>query len=108
MLVVASIAVLFSTFTSPVLAALFTLALFVGGNLTEGMLRTVEAQGGNAVLEWLSLGLPNLGLFNLRGPAVHGVAVGSDHFALAASYAFLYATAALYGAAWLFRRRDFR
>jgi len=108
MLVIASIAVLFSTFTSPTLAALFTLALFVGGSLSEGMLRTVHAQGGNAILEWLSLGLPSLGLFNLRGQAVHGISIGSDHFAIAASYALLYATTALYLAAQLFRRRDFR
>ncbi len=108
MLVVASVAVLFSTFTSPTLASLFTLAAFVGGNLSAGMLRSLQASGGNTALEWLSLGLPALGLFNVRSEAVHGFAVGWEHVLVALAYAGLYSTTALYVAALVFRRRDFR
>ena len=108
MLVMASIAVLFSTFTSPTLGSIFTLALFVGGNLSTGMLRAVQAAGGNRLLEWISLGLPSLGLFNLRGAAVHGTGVPRDQFVVAGCYAALYVMTALVLAAHLFRRRDFR
>lgn len=108
MLVMASIAVLFSTFTSPTLGALFTLGLFVGGNLSVSMLRIVQASGGNPLLEWLSLGLPSLGLFNLRGAAVHGLPVASGHLLVAAIYAVFYVATALVLAAIVFRRRDFR
>jgi ABC-type transport system involved in multi-copper enzyme maturation permease subunit len=108
MLVMASIAVLFSTFTSPMLGALFTLALFVGGSLSEGMLRTVGAAGGNPLLESLSLAIPNMGLFNLRGDAVHGTGVAPGQFLVASCYAVLYVATALTLAATVFRRRDFR
>ncbi len=108
MIVVASIAVLFSTLTSPTLAALFTLALFVAGSLSAGMLRLLQAGGGNRILEALSLGVPMLGLFNLRGEVVHGVAVPPERVAVAAAYALAYALTALYAAALVFRRREFR
>jgi ABC-type transport system involved in multi-copper enzyme maturation permease subunit len=108
MLVVASIAVLFSTFTSPTLAALFTLALYVAGSLSGNVLRFVDATGGNPALEWMSLAVPSLGLFNIRGDVVHGASVHPESFAVAAAYAGIYALTALYVAALVFRRRDLR
>jgi ABC-type transport system involved in multi-copper enzyme maturation permease subunit len=108
MMVMASLAVLFSTFTSPTLGALFTLALFVAGRLSEGMLRLLHAGGGNGLLEAASLAVPSLGLFDLRGEVVHGVPVTPERLAVAAAYALAYALSALYLASWIFRRRDFR
>ena len=108
MVVVASIAVLFSTFTSPTLAALFTLALFVAGSLNAGMLRLLHASGGNKLLESLSLGVPQLGLFNLRGEVVHGLPVAGERLIVGSAYALAFAITALYAAALVFRRREFR
>lgn len=108
MIVVASIAVLFSTFTSPTLASLFTLALVVAGNLSESMLQFIAAGGGNSMLENLSLLVPSLGLFNVRGEVVHGVPVPAQRYVVAAAYALLYSITALYLAALVFRRRDLR
>ena len=108
MMVMASIAVLFSTFTSPTLAALATLALFVAGNLSGGMLRLVHTGTGGGLLEAASLAVPSLGLFNLRGEVVHGVPVPPERFIVSVAYALAYATTALTLAAWIFHRRDFR
>ncbi|MFQ5600519.1 MAG: ABC transporter permease, partial [Candidatus Krumholzibacteriia bacterium] len=108
MLVVAGIAVLFSTFTSPILAAVFTLMLFVAGHLSETMLRYVHATGGSTLFETLSLTVPALGLFNLRGEAVHGVPIPAQRLVVAVAYAGLYTATVLYLAALVFRRRDFR
>ncbi len=108
LVVIASVAVLFSTFTSPTLASLFTLALFVAGHLSQGMLKMIEAGGGNTLLERLSLAVPSLGLFNLRGEVVHDIAVPPERFVVAVIYALVYSITALYLAALIFRRRDLR
>jgi ABC-type transport system involved in multi-copper enzyme maturation permease subunit len=108
MMVIASVAVLFSTFTSPTLASLFTLALFVAGNLSDGVLRMIAMGGGNRFLEGLSLAVPSLGLFNLRGDVVHGLHVPAERLVVASVYALVYSITALYVAALIFRRRDFR
>lgn len=108
MLVIASLAVLFSTFTSPILASLFTLALFVAGNLSDSMLRLVTAGGGNRFMEGLSFLVPSLGLFNLRGDVIHDVHVPGERLVVASAYAVIYSITVLYVAALIFRRRDFR
>jgi len=107
-LVVASLAVLFSTFTSPTLAALFTLALFVAGHLTESILKMAAGSASAAALERLTWLVPALGLFNLRGDVVYGVDVPLQRLLVIAAYAGLYAVTALYASALVFRRRDLR
>jgi hypothetical protein len=52
--------------------------------------------------------LPNLELFNARGPAVHGVAPAPERFLLSYAYMVLYTGALLCGAVLVFRRREFR
>lgn len=108
LVVVASLAVFFSTFTSPTLAALFTLALFAAGHLSETVLRlagTGAAGGVVAAVRWC---VPALGLFDLRGEVVHGVPVPEGQLAAAAAYALLYALTVLYLASLVFRRRELR
>lgn len=109
LLVVASLAILFSTFTSPTLASLFTLGLFAAGHLSETVVRL---SGGDprvsqvaSVVRWF---VPALGLFDLRGEVVHGVAVPVSQLLAAASYALLYALTALYVASLIFRKRELR
>jgi len=57
-IVVASIVLLFSTFTSPTLAALFTLGLFVAGSLVEQVLQMSAGSPSGELLQhlrWLLL-----------------------------------------------------
>lgn len=107
LLVVASLAVLFSTFTSPTLAALFTLALFAAGHLSGSLVRLASGSS-TAFLHGLRWALPALPLFDLRSEVVHGQPVPPERLLVAAAYAALYALAALYAASLIFRRRDFR
>jgi ABC-type transport system involved in multi-copper enzyme maturation permease subunit len=108
LLVIASLAVLFSTFTSPTLAALFTLALFAAGNLTD----TVVRLSGDATLHQLvrasRVVVPALGLFNLRAAVVHGLPVPAAQLVAATAYALAYSLAVLYVASLVFRRRELR
>jgi ABC-type transport system involved in multi-copper enzyme maturation permease subunit len=108
LLVVASLAVLFSTFTSPTLAALFTLALFAAGHLADTVVRLSGDAALRNVVEVSRLVVPSLGLFNLRGAVVHGVAVPASQLVAAAAYALAYSLAALYAASLIFRRRELR
>ena len=109
LLVVASLAVLFSTFTSPTLAALFTLGLFAAGHLSETVVRL---SGGDPVVARAATAaravVPALGLFDLRGEVVHGVPVPASQLVAAAAYAVAYALATLVLASFIFRRRELR
>jgi ABC-type transport system involved in multi-copper enzyme maturation permease subunit len=108
LLVVSSLAVFFSTFTSPTLAALFTLALFVAGHLSGRILQLVGHGAAEQLLTWMRWVVPALDVFDLRGDVVHGVPVAPDRLLGAAAYAGLYALATLYVASLVFRRRELR
>lgn len=107
-LVVASIAVLFSTFTSPTLASLFTLALVAGGHLSQNVLALASGSALEPVLQAVRWVVPALGLFDLRGEVVYGDVIPLGHLVTAAAYAGAYALTALYLASLVFRRRDLR
>jgi ABC-type transport system involved in multi-copper enzyme maturation permease subunit len=106
--VVASLAVLFSTFTSPTLAALFTLALFGGGHWADGIGRMAVATPHADLVGLLRWTVPALGLFDFRGDAVHGAAIAPARVVTAVAYAAFFAVTTLYAASVVFRRRDLR
>jgi len=108
LVVVASLAVLFSTFTSPTLAAFFTLALFAAGHLQDTIVRLAGDPAlarVAAVVRWL---VPGLSVFDIRTEVVHNVHVPGAQLAGGVAYALLYATATLYLASLLFRRRELK
>jgi ABC-type transport system involved in multi-copper enzyme maturation permease subunit len=105
-LVVSAVAVLFSSFTTTTLAAIFTLTVAVAGHLTNDM--KALWQGG---AEWLPQAIwyavPNLGSLTLNEAVVYRAPVPPSAL-LAAGQQLLYAAAALALAAAIFERRDFR
>lgn len=108
LVVVASIAVLFSTCTSPTLASLFTLALVAGGHLSQDVLELAAGSSIAPLLQVVRWTVPALGLFDLRGEVVYGDAIGFERLVTAGAYAGAYALTALVLASLLFRRRDLR
>lgn len=104
--VVAAIAILFSSLTSSTLAAIFTLSLAVAGSLTNEV-RNLWKGGA----EWLGTivwyTVPNLGALSLNEAVVYRTGI-PDGTLVAAVYAVLYAAAALAVASFLFERRDLR
>jgi Cu-processing system permease protein len=108
LLVMASLAVLFSTVTSPTLAALFTLGLFAAGHLAETVLRLSGSASLDSALRVAQFVIPALGLFDLRAEVVHGIAVPQARAIAAVAYALLYAGTTLYVASLVFRRRELR
>ncbi len=111
LLVVTAIAVLFSTFSTPTLSAIFTLALVVVGSLAADLKLFAATFGGrllNVVVTALYLVLPNLAALDIGGAVVHGRSVPAATAALAAAYGLVYVAALLVAAVWTFQYRDFK
>lgn len=111
LMVVTAIAILFSTFSSPTLSAIFTLALVVVGSLAEDLKLFAATFGGpflQAVVTAVYLVLPNLAVLNLGGAVVHGRPVPAAAAGLATAYGLAYVAALLAGAVWIFQYRDFK
>jgi len=111
LLILTAAAIMFSSFTTPTLSAIFTLSLFVIGRLT-GDLRAFAAQFGGAglraVATLLSYLLPNLSRFNIVDASVHGLPLGADYVPLALLYGASYLILFLSAAMAIFARRDLK
>jgi len=108
-LIVLSVAMLFSTFTTPTLSGIFTLALYVIGELTTDLKTLSEKLSGvsRGLLSGSYYLLPNLALFNVKGEAVHGVPITAGYMLTAIGYGVSYAAVVLLLSCFVFQRRDF-
>jgi len=108
---VVGVALLFSTISSPALSAVFTLSLYLIGNLLDD-LRAFGEQSASATLRGLlralSLALPDFGAFSVIAPAAHGEMVPGSRVLTQSVYALLYAAALLSATILIFERRDLR
>jgi Cu-processing system permease protein len=105
-LVVAAVAILFSSITSTTLAAIFSLAVALAGQYTSEV-RALWQGPATWIPRLLWYLLPNLGALNGNEAVIYRTPP-SHQAALAALYAMLYAGAALSLAALFFERRDLR
>jgi Cu-processing system permease protein len=103
--VVGAIAVLFSSFTTTTLAAMFTVSVVVAGHLTNDMRALWKGADWVAAAIWYAL--PNLGALSLNAAVIYRLPVPATAWT-AAAYGLLYAGAAIALAATVFQRRDFR
>lgn len=108
-LIVLSAAMLFSTFTTPTLSGIFTLALYVIGELTPDLKTLSEKLSGvsRGLLSGSYYLLPNLALFNVKGEAAHGVPITAGYMLTAIGYGVSYAAVVLLLSCFVFQRRDF-
>ena len=108
--VVTAFAVLFSSLSSPVLSALFTVALYVVGQWSYD-LRGFAAKFPPVAARACELTaniVPNLPVFNMRALASAGQTTSFVHLGVATAYAAVYCACALCLAAAAFERRDFK
>lgn len=108
--VITAVAVLFSALSTPVLSALYTIALYLAGqwsyDLREFAARFPPAAAG--ACEIAANALPNLPIFNMRSLAASGQVASLEHLGIATAYAFVYCACALCLATAAFEGRDFR
>jgi ABC-type transport system involved in multi-copper enzyme maturation permease subunit len=109
-LIICSLALLFSSFSSPLLSAVFAFSLFAIGTFSED-LRGFAAMA-TGVTRWLATGVaylvPNFSALNVIGSVAHGQPVSGRLILYNTAYALLYASMALCGAVLIFQRRNLK
>lgn len=109
--VMVAIATLFSAFTTPMLASLFTTGLWAIGHLSRD-LRELGLQSQDPLFRGLARaihrGLPDLSAFDLTSQAVHGLPIAASDVWLPLAYAAGWVVLLLATASIVFERRDFR
>jgi len=108
---VVALALLFSCYTTPLLAILFTAGLYVAGLFVKemrGLHSDTMAPALQVFLRWLSYVLPNFENFDVMGLAAHGRHIPAALIAQNTAYAVLYCTIVLAAAVTIFSRRDMK
>ena len=109
--VVTAVALFFSSYSSPMLSAVFTLGIYVVGQFTgdlKNVDRIVDSPAAIAVARACYYVLPDFSRFDVKLAVVHGIPVPAAYLASTIVYAALYVAALLFGAMVIFSRRDFK
>ncbi len=107
---IAAFAVLFSSFTNPILAAVGTVATYVVGHLSwsfDLLEKRMAGDTGKAICRGLHAILPNLDRLDVKASAVHGLALPPGYFGAALIYGVSYAVLIVILACLIFERREF-
>jgi Cu-processing system permease protein len=104
-------ALFFSTFSSPMLAAALTFGLYVAGHFNADLRnygQVVDAPVASALARVLYYVVPDLSSFDVKLEVVHGIAVPVGYIATTVAYGVAYIAALLLAATFIFSRRDFK
>jgi Cu-processing system permease protein len=108
---IVALALLFSCFTTPLLAILFTVGLYIVGLYVQELRDLpieVMSPAMAAFTKWLSYLLPNFENFNVMAMAAHGRAVPGSLILQNTLYAVVYCTIVLTAASVVFSRRNLK
>ena len=109
-LIICALALLFSSFSSPLLSAVFAFSLFVIGSFAQDLRRFVAISHGATkwlaeVAAWM---IPNFAALNVITSVAHGESVPGRLILYNTAYALTYACVALCGAVLIFDRRNLK
>jgi ABC-type transport system involved in multi-copper enzyme maturation permease subunit len=111
LMIVTAIALFFSTFSTPILSAAFTLGLYIAGHFNADLKnfdRIVESRP----VVWMARAvyhlLPDFSAFDVKTEVVHGLPVAAGYVAATSAYGLAYIAALLVAAVLIFSRRDFK
>jgi ABC-type transport system involved in multi-copper enzyme maturation permease subunit len=108
---IVALALMFSCFTTPLLAILFTAGLYIVGLYVQELRNLpvdVMSPAMAAFTKWLSYLLPNFENFNVMAMAAHGRAVPGTLVLQNTLYAVIYCAIVLTGAAAVFSRKNLK
>lgn len=109
-LMIAAIAILFSSFSTPLLSGMLTLTAFLAGHLTDGLLLLqgrIQSPVFGKILSGMFYALPNLELLNLRTQVVHDLPISAQFLLGAVLYWALYLATVLMLSILIFQKKDF-
>lgn len=110
LLVVAAIAIFFSSFSTPFLSGFFTIGLFLIGRVSH-LLADFGSRSRNHLFKYFSSGVQkafDLSVFNLRDEVVHKLPIYREDFWYPVLYAAALVALLLWISIWSFERRDFK
>lgn len=109
-LIITSLALLFSSFSSPLLSAVFAFSLFVIGSFAEDLRGFAGMTHG--FTQWIATGaaylVPNFSALNVISSVAHEQPVSTQLIISNTAYALVYATMAICGTVLIFERRDLK
>jgi ABC-type transport system involved in multi-copper enzyme maturation permease subunit len=109
-LIICSLTLLFSSFSSPLLSAIFSFSLFVIGSFSEDLRGFAGMAHG--ITKWLATAVaylvPNFSAFNVISIVAHQYPVAGRLVLHNTLYALFYAATALSGAVLIFERRNLK
>ena len=108
--IVTALALFFSSFSSPLLSAVFTFCLFLSGTFAEDLRGFAQLTHG--FTRWLAKGavyaIPNFSAFNIIAQVAHGETVSGQLIFWNTAYAMVYTVAILSLAIVIFERRNLK
>jgi ABC-type transport system involved in multi-copper enzyme maturation permease subunit len=110
LVLITAVAILFSSFSTPILSSLFALAFYLIGHLSWGLeliIKKMRPGAGKALVRGLAMVLPDLENFNFKTEVVHGLPIPPGIFLSSFLYGVCYTAFILGLAVLIFRRRDF-
>ena len=109
--ILTSIAVVFSSFSSPALSALLTFMIFIAGHFSEvlnGLARDLGSPAAKGLFSFLYYVLPNFSNFSMITQASHGSLPSAILMLSGVGYAAAYSAVMLVLAVLIFKRRNFK
>ena len=107
---ITALALFFSTFSSPLLSAVFAFSLFVIGTFSEDLRGLAASATG--LTKWfatvVAYVVPNFAAFNVVSRVAHSEPVAMNLVALNSLYTLVYSVAVLSAAIMIFQRRDLK
>jgi ABC-type transport system involved in multi-copper enzyme maturation permease subunit len=111
LMVITALALFFSTFSTPILSAVFSFAFFVVGHFSTDLRnfeQVVDSPAAAKLAHGLYWVLPNLAQFDVKAQVVHAQPVPLGYLVVTGAYAALYIALLLVAAVVVFSRRDFK
>ncbi|MEP6705107.1 MAG: ABC transporter permease [Acidobacteriota bacterium] len=109
--IITSIAILFSSFSSPSLSALFTFFIFIIGHMSSSLRDLAAAMNSTSatyLFEMIYYLLPNLSHYSFRTEAANGLIPSGIMLVGAFAYAAIYVAIVLKISTLIFNRRNFK
>jgi ABC-type transport system involved in multi-copper enzyme maturation permease subunit len=108
--IITALALFFSSFSSPLLSAVFTFSLFVIGTFSEDLRGFAKMAHGltGLLATGISYVVPNFSALNIIDQVAHGHGVATQLIGINTAYALIYSLAVLAGATLIFERRSLK